>query len=183
MDCFVASLLAMTRIIPNRPASYEVVILRHRVSPPASPMTGSSRVSSMPQLLGSNTDASEYWIARFRGRRRFGTSVFIKHTSAFPRRAAPELLLEFRPREKEGAALPQGGSGATLRRERGMPGARCTRSPLCGKKHRGRSHRYTGITRHPPRNGFNDLLRTLPGDRAFLSPSPREWRQVRARSG
>jgi hypothetical protein len=29
-----------------------------------------------------------------------------------------------------------------------MPGARCTRSPLCKRKHRGRSHRYTGITRH-----------------------------------
>jgi hypothetical protein len=30
----------------------------------------------------------------------------------------------------------------------------------------------TGITRHSPRNGFNGLLRALPGDRAFLPPSP-----------
>ena len=30
---------------------------------------------------------------------------------------------------------------------------------------------HTGITRHSPRNGFNGLLRALPGDRAFLPPS------------
>jgi hypothetical protein len=30
------------------------------------------------------------------------------------------------------------------------------------------------ITRHSPRNGFNGFLRALLGDRAFLSPSPRE---------
>src|SRR5450759_1655212 len=28
------------------------------------------------------------------------------------------------------------------------------------------------ITRHSPRNGFNGFLRALPGDRAFLPPSP-----------
>src|ERR1700722_3734421 len=32
----------------------------------------------------------------------------------------------------------------------------------------------TGITRHSLRNGFNGFLRTLPGDRAFLSPSSTE---------
>ena len=31
---------------------------------------------------------------------------------------------------------------------------------------------HTGITRHSPRNGFNGFLRALPGDRAFLPPSP-----------
>jgi hypothetical protein len=36
-----------------------------------------------------------------------------------------------------------------------------------------RHHGHTGITRHSPRNGFNRLLRALPGDRAFLSPSPK----------
>jgi hypothetical protein len=34
-------------------------------------------------------------------------------------------------------------------------------------------HGHTGYTRHSPRNGFNGFLRDLPGDRAFLSPSPR----------
>jgi len=33
-------------------------------------------------------------------------------------------------------------------------------------------HGHTGITRHSPRNGFNSLFRALPGDRAFLPPSP-----------
>src|ERR1700726_735784 len=35
-----------------------------------------------------------------------------------------------------------------------------------------RNHGHTGITRHSPRNGFNGFLRALPGDRAFLPPSP-----------
>jgi hypothetical protein len=35
-------------------------------------------------------------------------------------------------------------------------------------------HGHTGITRHSPRSGFNGLLRALPGDRAFLPPSPAE---------
>src|SRR5881628_2953333 len=34
-------------------------------------------------------------------------------------------------------------------------------------------HGHTGYTRHSPRNGFNGFLSTLPGDRAFLSPSSR----------
>src|SRR5215217_2009459 len=40
---------------------------------------------------------------------------------------------------------------------------------------RGRHHRFTGAARHSPRNGFNGLLRDLPGDRALLSPSSREY--------
>jgi hypothetical protein len=42
-------------------------MLRHRVGAARRPMTGSSGVSSTPQLFDSTTDASEYWIARFRG--------------------------------------------------------------------------------------------------------------------
>src|SRR5215212_8035240 len=33
------------------------------------------------------------------------------------------------------------------------------------KSTRGRHHRFTGAVRHSPRNGFNGLLRDLPGDR------------------
>src|SRR6202140_4921023 len=58
----------------------------------------------------------------------------------------------------------------------GMPGAQCTRSLVCevvvqdAHECSQRSHRETpGI---PARNGFNGFLRALPGDRAFLSPSP-----------
>ncbi len=47
-------------------ASHEAVILRHRVSPPASPMTGSNGVSSTLQLLDMIIAVSEYWVARFR---------------------------------------------------------------------------------------------------------------------
>ncbi len=51
-----------------------------------------------------------------------------KHIIAFPPRVAPELLLNFSP-EMEGV-------GATPSGERGMPGARCTRSRAwCGSKH------------------------------------------------
>jgi hypothetical protein len=54
--------------------------------------------------------------------RECGMSVFIKHTSAFPRRDAPELCMNLSPNK---------GRGATPRGERGMPGARCTRSRVC----------------------------------------------------
>jgi hypothetical protein len=59
-----------------------------------------------------------------------------------------------------------------------MPGAQCTRSLVCevvvqnAHEYSQRSHRKSpGI---PARNGFNGFLRALPGDRAFLSPSPAE---------
>jgi len=55
-----------------------------------------------------------------------------------------------------------------------MPGARCARSLVCEmmKAHKYSHHGHTGITRHSPRDGFNGFLRALPGDRAFLPPSP-----------
>src|ERR1700731_2593781 len=54
-----------------------------------------------------------------------------------------------------------------------MPGARCARSLACSVKNTRVSHHgHTGITRPSPRNGFNGFLRALPGDRAFLPPSP-----------
>jgi hypothetical protein len=54
----------------------------------------------------------------------------------------------------------------------GMPGAQCTRSRACSVVNTRVSHREApeqpGI---PARNGFNGLLRALPGDRALLPPS------------
>ncbi len=44
-------------------------------------------------------------------------------------------------------------------------------------------HGHTGITRHSPRNGFNSLFRALPGDRAFLPPSPVKSHQLDASVG
>ena len=54
-----------------------------------------------------------------------------------------------------------------------MPGARCTRSLVCkGRKHTSIRHRYTGSDPAFPAQWFYGLLRALPGDRAFLPPSP-----------
>ena len=53
-----------------------------------------------------------------------------------------------------------------------MPDARRVRSRAWCVANTRVSHRgYAGTIRHSPRNGFNGLLRTLPGDRAFLPPS------------
>ena len=54
-----------------------------------------------------------------------------------------------------------------------MPGAQCARSRAWWVENTRVSHHgHTGNTRHSPRNGFNGLLRALPGDRALLPPSP-----------
>jgi len=58
-----------------------------------------------------------------------------------------------------------------------MPGAHCTRGLVCtcsGKKHTS-NNEYTGTPDIPARNGFNSLCRALPGDRALLPPSSREY--------
>jgi hypothetical protein len=44
-------------------------------------------------------------------------------------------------------------------------------------------HGHTGNTRHSPRNGFNGFLRALPGDRAFLSPSPHGFLSAKLDAG
>jgi hypothetical protein len=65
------------------------------------------------------------------------------------------------------------GRSATPRGEQGMPGAD---APAAARGVVGSTrvshHGHTGLTRHSPRNGFNGFLRALPGDRAFLPPSP-----------
>ena len=52
-----------------------------------------------------------------------------------------------------------------------MPGEGLTHGPPATKKAGGSHHRFSRIIRHSPRNGFNGVLRALPGDRAFLPPS------------
>jgi hypothetical protein len=59
-------------------------------------------------------------------------------------------------------------------RARRTPGVRCTRSLAC-KTQKHTSVVTTGLpvsTGVPRANGFNGLFRALPGDRAFLPPSP-----------
>jgi hypothetical protein len=54
-----------------------------------------------------------------------------------------------------------------------MPDARRVRSRVRSiESARVSHHGHAGNVRHSPRNGFNGFLRTLPGDRAFLPPSP-----------
>src|SRR5712664_2306744 len=53
-----------------------------------------------------------------------------------------------------------------------MPDARCTRGRLCSKKHRRQQPRVHRNSRHSLHNGFNGVLRALPGDHAWLPPSP-----------
>jgi len=67
------------------------------------------------------------------------------------------------------------------KRAQGKPDARCTRGLVCKivQKH---AHEHTGpaeAIRLSLRNGFNGLWRALPGDRACLTPSPREYGFVR----
>src|SRR5665213_4249620 len=63
----------------------------------------------------------------------------------------------------------------------GMPGAQCTRSLVCAmvtaEMHTSIHSEFTGITRHSRTQWFYGLLRALPGDRAFLPPSPRGYPQ------
>jgi hypothetical protein len=58
-----------------------------------------------------------------------------------------------------------------------MPGARCTRGLVCNCSDRTHTsnNEYTGIARHPRTQWFYGLCRALPGDRAFLPPSPRGY--------
>src|ERR1700688_4085138 len=93
--------------------------------------------------------------------RRVGALTLIVHTSAISRRDASEFLQLIPLPKRRG------------RRESRVPAG--TRGPLCGRcctrMHRGLT---TGGPGHPgfPRAMVYGLLRALPGDRAFLSPSP-----------
>jgi hypothetical protein len=82
------------------------------------------------------------------------------HALAISRPIKPEFCQERSALSSEGA----GNAGRPMR-----PRSRVRRSKV--KKHT-RSSGHTGITRHSLRNGFNGFLRALPGDRAFLPPSP-----------
>src|SRR6266481_3449733 len=77
-----------------------------------------------------------------------------------------------------GASRPRfAGNFRTSRTERaqGMPDARCTRGLVCNvhKNMRTRAYRFSGGNPTFPAQWFYGLLRALPGERAFLPPSPR----------
>ncbi len=61
-----------------------------------------------------------------------------------------------------------------------MPGARCTRGPVCKKSGgRTRAYRFSGDTPTFPAQWFYGLLRALPGDQACLTPSPSDMARAR----
>jgi hypothetical protein len=75
-------------------------------------------------------------------------------------------------------ALQQGPSEFRRRRECRVPIAPAA-SRANEKRHNELvNHGHTGLTRHSPRDGFNWFPRTLPGDRAFLSPSQASMRCI-----
>src|SRR4051794_19161073 len=73
-----------------------------------------------------------------------------------------------------GTICPRFASTLSLEeRERGMPGARCTRGLVCNIVRVG-AHEHTGSAetlRHPPRNGFTAYGALSPATSSFLSPS------------
>jgi hypothetical protein len=85
-----------------------------------------------------------------------GRTVVIRATAS-SRRLAPEFCCGCHPRIRRG------------RRECRVLAA--THGPPAVKKAGGSHHRSSRIIRHSLRDGFNDFLRALPGDRAFLPPS------------
>src|SRR5882672_8227410 len=116
--------------------------------------------SSTLRPSGSITDASEYWIARFRGRRRPGMWRVRSHQT----------------RVRTLATRSARGFDESLAPFEGVGNAGCPLHP------RPRVHfvlvertRETTSTPESPgipaRNGFNGFLRALPGDRAVLPPS------------
>ena len=79
-----------------------------------------------------------------------------------------------RPRSRGGPRPSYHRSITLLNREgAGNAGRRPRPWPASKKKAGGSHHRFGRITRHSLRDGFNGVLRALPGDRAFLPPSPR----------
>jgi len=107
-------------------------------------MTGSTRQSSFL--------ACARWIASSASL----VAMTAEYTFAIPRRIAPESCKNLSPKEGVGNA-----------------GCQRTRSRACSvESTRVSHHGYAETPGIPARNGFNGFLRTLPGDRAFLSPSP-----------
>ena len=119
---------------------------------------GRTRISLRSIRATDSLPSLEYWITAFAGDDSCG--YVGKHAFAISRLDAPELCQKF--------SLPSG------QRAQGKPGARCTRGLVC-KMHenkRTRAYRSSGGIRLSLRSGFYRLIRTLPGDRAFLPPSP-----------
>jgi hypothetical protein len=95
-------------------------------------MPRESGVSSTPRTFASITNASEYWIARFRGRRRPRVRRARIHQIRLHNPATRRARVVHIPSPRN-------------QRAQGKPGARCTRSlAWCVKSTRVSHHRFTG---------------------------------------
>ena len=111
-----------------------------------------------PRLLRMTAFPNAHLISRFK----FQTA---RHTSAFPARmCARGSPWKFVPQQQEGAGDPH-------KRAQGMPGVRCTRG-FVQKMHEVVHHKVHRVQPAFPAQWFYGFLRALPGDRAFLPPSP-----------
>src|SRR4029077_1625792 len=82
----------------------------------------------------------------------FQTATSRHPRDGFPARALPDFTPENRGR-----------------RDSRMRGAHPQPRVRKIKAHEHSHHRYTGPTRHSPRNGFNGLFRALPGEPGFVA--------------
>jgi hypothetical protein len=114
--------------VRERDAPDAVVVPRHRVSPSASPMTGSSGASSTPRLSVQSRLPLEYWI-RLRSLS-YGGQVIrpTAYVSAISRRDAAEVCR---------TVVPPGMRGRREDRVRAAPAVSCAN---CTKK----AHEHTG---------------------------------------
>ena len=110
------------------------------------------------------------------------TPAYLAHKQSILVCVRQDGLLRFARNDGETYASPSRGAkrpscARTSRPKRGRgecrvpvaPAAACAVVEGTRVSHHGR----TGTPGIPARNGFNSLFRALPGDRAFLSPSPR----------
>jgi hypothetical protein len=151
MDCFAS--LAMTEERAQPPSA--AVVPRHRVSPSASPMTGSSGVSSTPRPFGSIIAASGilgHPLSRV---------MTTEYVSAISRLTAPEFCKFTRPK-REGA----GKTGCALHPR--------SRVQCAFKERRTRAYRFSGNTPAFPARWLYGLFRALPGDRLSCHRRSRE---------
>ena len=169
---------------------------RHRVSPSASPMTGSAKQSIKQQesksgllrrvaMTHSNSSVVPANAGTHNHRRlwlrKVSTNVPNTNGTAYGSRRSPGrrkmMQIVKQQTHVRGLAAPcaravDKSSAQRGRGERQVPVAPAASRALCiGRTHTS-NNEYTETPGIPARNGFNGFLRALPGDHACLSPSP-----------
>ncbi len=165
---------------------------RHRVSPPASPMTGSGGASSTPRLLDSITLVSSIiLVSGILGSPNSQTVIASEaKQSMSPRKERMDCFVASAPRNDGGYSFAisrrvtpevfQEAPALSKQRAQGRPGARCTRGLVCNV-HKECAHEHTGPAesiRPSLRNGFTAYNALSSVSHALLPPStPTSGRQ------